>query len=205
MLKPAWPISILFLLTSLIVAGCSSSEGTADNQEFAVDALLLDIPDLPDGARTDTSPPEVCGPLPVLQSHGAQTGISPMFAFSQVRMKEAVGVLDTPESATVAYNALNHQERLECIRTAIEGFAREQDSVERLSLRPLRVREEGSLVRYLVIAPDAGVQNFVDIVSLKSGRCAASLLFLMTTGDQSRAMTDTVSSKAAELLSKPCN
>jgi hypothetical protein len=195
------------LLASLAgVLGCGSSENASVSVSRGpdADALIVGPRDLPDGAVAGESPPELCGPLPILEDKGTQTAISPMFAFGQKRVTEAVGVFGATRPATAAYEALNSQKRIECIRSAIESFGPGQGSVRTLPPRPLRIGNEDSLVRYRVLAPGSRLQSSVDVVAIRSGRCVAALLFAANGDGRLYGVTSKVSETANELLTGAC-
>jgi hypothetical protein len=160
---------------------------------------LLGAGDLPPGATAGISPAtEPCGPLPILADGGAETGASPLFEFGQVRLKEAVGVFSGTGPAVAAFDALNTEQRRDCIHSALEELGDGPGSLVPLPPRRLGVADDDSLVRFL--EPGTESPHSVDVVSIRSGRCVASLIFQAS----STATVLKMSATAAGLLADAC-
>lgn len=192
----------VLLVALLAIAGCGESDGgSSAATEGAPDRLLLQMEDLPEGSTVGEPPPELCGPLPVLEHDTKRLAISKMFIVGNARIIEAVGVFKTPELAASAYERLNNRARLECIRNAIASFG-SSPSVELQAPEDLDFGDEGTRVRYLVT--DSKRQGYTDVISLRTGPCTASLLVAIEGEDREDEATERASERAAEALDDDC-
>jgi hypothetical protein len=197
-------VASLLAVSLAIITGCGGDAATSTSSggDVSIESLVT-LKDLPGKATVEASLASgPCNPMPILASHGAEAAESPMFAFGHVRLKEGVGVFATPKAAAIAYDKLNATGRLECIGGAIETFGQRgtELSVKRLPSRSLSVGEEDALVRYLSIGPNSQPQNYVDVVSIKSGRSVAALIFLVESSNPTDSAVREVGNAAAGLL-----
>lgn len=173
------------------------------NRALAVKALVT-IEDLPNGATKEKSfPSEPCGPLPILRDNGASTAVSQLFVFGRVRMKEAVGVFAAEGPAAAGFKALNTEERQACISESLKR-SHDGESYESLPARSLGIGDEDSLVRFVETNAGPQPERFTDVMSIRSGRCVAALLFLVEGGRPSDATARQVGKKAARRLGEVC-
>jgi hypothetical protein len=199
-----------------ILPGCGDSEAeTSGNRDTTAESApaaepnlaaesLVGLPDLPNGATIKGRlPAEPCGPLPILKKAGAQTAKSKLFDFSGEKMTEVVGIFPKEEPAKAAYAALSSRKRFECIAGALQGFNPEQSAITVLRPRSLDVGDEDSLVRFLVEGSESSSRSHVDIASIRSGRCVATLIFLVEGGTRAGAAPD-VGRAAAKSLAGAC-
>jgi hypothetical protein len=192
---------LVFLVALLAIAGCGGSGGSSAATEGAPARLLLGMEDLPEGSSVGETPPELCGPLPVLERDTDRLAISKMFVVGNARIIEAVGVFKTPELAASAYERLNNRERLECVRNAIASFG-SSPSVELQQPEELDFGDESTRVRYLIA--DSERQGYTDVISLRTGPCTASLLVAIEGEDLKEEATERASERAAEALDDDC-
>lgn len=193
---------LVLLIVSLTVAGCGGGDsGPSAATGGAPDGLLLSMEDLPEGSAVGEAPPELCGPLPVLERDTDRLAISKMFVVGNARIIEAVGVFKTPELAASAYERLNSHKRLKCIGNAITSFG-SSPSVEVQQPEDLDFGDEGTRVRYLVT--DSKRQGYTDVISLRTGPCTASLLVAIEGEDAEDEATERASERAAAALDDDC-
>ncbi len=191
----------VLLIALLAVAGCGGSGGSPVATEGAPERLLLGMEDLPEGSAVGEPPPELCGPIPVLERDGGRTAITKMFIVGNARIDEAIGVFKTPALAATAYRRLNAHERLECIGNAIASFGA-SPSVAVQQPEDLDFGDEGTRVRYLVT--DSERQGYTDVISLRTGLCTVSLLVVVEGEDPSDEATERASERAAAALDDDC-
>jgi hypothetical protein len=179
------------------IAGCGGGGENASANPDAASALLLEAGDLPAEVKTiDGLENGPCNPLEVLKSSETSSAKSPMFVISRVRIQEAVGVFAGDDPAAAAYDALNAESRLSCIRgvVGLQGL-----SAKVLSQRDFNAGDEARTVQFEVRRSDSEPQGF-EIASIRSGESVASLIFLNTTGESSRALVDDAIRSAADRL-----
>lgn len=204
-------LSALLLGSFVLVAiGCGGGHDAASGADASNPGSLLLITDeLPDGTTTGETAPELCGPLPVLRKNGGQTAISKTFVVDEARVVEAVGVFDTPAGAKLAFDELNTSERLECIGNAIELLSG-ASSVETTPLESSDVGDDDAVVRYVAFddgsagdgEPEPNVYS--DIVTVRAGRCTASLLIGVESGDPPDVVSKETEQTVADRLSDAC-
>lgn len=199
---PKSPLLVL-LIALIAVSGCGGGdEGSSAAAAGTPASLLLGIEDLPEGSVVGAPPPELCGPLPVLERDGGQTAISKMFLVGNARIDEAVGVFKTPDLAASAYKRLNAHKRLECIGNAIISFS-SSPSVEVQQPEELDFGDESVRVRYLV-SDDSKSKGYSDVVTIRTGSCTASLLVAVEGENPSDEASDRASERAGESLDDGC-
>jgi hypothetical protein len=198
------PPVLVLLIALMAAAGCGGGgDGSSAATGGAPEKLLLSMEDLPQGSAVGEAPPELCGPLPVLERDNGRTAISRMFLVGNARIVEAVGVFRTPERAATAYDRLNTHKRLECIGNAIISFG-SSPAVEVQQPEELDFGDEGTRVRYLVSDAKSKSQGYSDVVTLRTGPCTASLLIAVEGEDPSDEASDRASERAAESLDDGC-
>jgi hypothetical protein len=194
---------LLALLIALIaVAGCGGSNDGSSAAAGTPESLLLSMEDLPEGSAVGEPPPELCGPLPILNRDGGRTAITKMFLVGNARIDEAIGIFKTAEQAATAYKRLNTHKRLECIGNAIISFS-SSPSVEVQQPEELDFGDESARVRYLV-SDDSKPKGYSDVVTIRTGSCTASLLIAVEGEDPSDEASDRGSERAAESLDDGC-
>ncbi len=195
---------LLVLLIALIaVGGCGGGDdGSSAAAAGTPESLLLSMEDLPEGSAVGEPPPELCGPLPILERDGGRTAISKMFLVGSARIDEAVGIFKTPELAASAYERLNTHKRLECIGNAIISFS-SSPSVEVQQPEELDFGEESTRVRYLV-SDNSKSKGYSDVVTIRTGPCTVSLLIAVEGENPSDEASDRASERAAESLDDTC-
>jgi hypothetical protein len=206
-------LSALLLSSLVLVAiGCGGGDEADSGAEASKpNSLLLVTSELPEGTTTGESAPEICGPLPVLQKNGGQTAISKTYVVDKVKVVEAVGVFDTPAEAKSAFNELNDKKRLECISGAIELFGG-ASSVDTTPLEPHDVGDDDAVVRYVAFDDDSAGNSgseskpdgYSDIVTVRVGRCIASLLIGIEGGGPPDAVSEETAQTVADRLSDAC-
>ncbi|MDX6609418.1 MAG: hypothetical protein QOF85_1343 [Solirubrobacterales bacterium] len=196
--------SLVLLIALIAIAGCGGGDnGSSAETGGAPDNLLIGMENLPKGSAVGEAPPELCGPLPVLERDNGRTAISKMYLVGNARIVEAVGIFKTPEMAASAYNGLNTHKRLECIGNAIISLS-SSPSVEVQQAEELDFGDEGTRVRYLVSGADSKSQGYTDVVSIRTGPCTASLLVAVEGENPSDEASDRASERAAESLDDGC-
>lgn len=185
--------------------GCGSV-ASAPQQAEPVDPgrLLIGAEDVPGASATAQTPPEVCGPLPVLGKDAGKTAISRMLLRAKARIIEALGVFERASLAKAAYARLNSRERLNCIRRAIETFGA-AFSVRLHAPRPIDLDGDAVLVRYVSVDDSAKIHGYSDVISLRIGRCTASLLVAVEGSEPSDARSTALARIAAGLLYDDCS
>ncbi|HVQ59135.1 MAG TPA: hypothetical protein VMS60_09560 [Solirubrobacterales bacterium] len=206
-------LSALLLSGLVLVAiGCGGGEETDSGADASKpNSLLLIASELPDGTTTGDSPPELCGPLPILEKNGGQTAVSKTFVVGKTKVVEAVGVFETPAKAESAFGELNDSERLECISGAIELFGG-ASSVETDQMQPRDVGDDDTVVRYVAFDDDSAGDSdgeskpdgYSDVVTVRVGRCIASLLIGIESGDPPDAVSEQTAHTVADRLSDAC-
>ena len=112
-------------------------------------------------------------------------------------MGEAVGIAPSAEEAASALEELQGPERLDCIRSAIESFGpSEEVAVTVEDPEPVAEGEEGTMVRLLEVDTRSKSLDSTTIVSFRSGRCVATLLFLLKGGGTGKAFLDNLTGRA---------
>jgi hypothetical protein len=192
------------VLLLLPIAGCGEgAETTATVREVQDPAavLLIQEDDLPPGNVEAEAIPEPCSPIPVLEQQGAEVLATPLFRIGNSSAAEVVGVMPSEGRARQALTALKGRERMLCIRSTIENFGpREGDSVSIGAFKPVSAGDEGSMVHLLEVDSASQPVNSTTIVSLRSNRCVATMLFLREGGSPKAALTDRLSGRAYERL-----
>lgn len=194
----------------LVAIGCGggddgSSQADASNPE----SLLLATSELPDGTTTGETAPELCGPLPVLQENGGQTAISKTFVVDEAKVVEAVGVFGTPANAKAAFADLNTRERIECIANAIQTLGGAA-SVKAAQPQSPGTGDDDTVVRFVAFDDGAAAggepepNGYSDIVTIRVGRCTASLLIGVEGGDPPDAVSEETVQTVADRLSDAC-
>jgi hypothetical protein len=199
---PRSPLLVL-LIALLAVGGCGGEEDDSSAAATGTpESLLLSLEDLPEGSAVGEPPPELCGPLPILERDGGRTAITKMFLVGNARIDEAVGVFRTPELAASAYRRLNTHKRLECIGNAIISFS-SSPSVEVQQPEELDFGDESTRVRFLV-GDDSKPKGYSDVITIRTGSCTASLLIAVEGENASDEASDRGSERAAESLDDGC-
>lgn len=192
-----------------LISGCGDGESeTVSAQEppnpsssQSPASLLLDKSDLPPGPVKEEGLPEPCDPVLVLEEQGAEAAGSPLYKLTSKIVGEAVGIAPSEEKATAALEELQTPERLACIKTTIESFGPgEGVEVTIEEPEPIAEGDEGSMVRLLEVDAQSQPVNSTTIVSFRSGRCVATLLFILRDGDAGDAFVENLTSRADRVL-----
>lgn len=201
-MKSIWT---LIAIMAALVGGCGGGEsesapGEAPSQPASPRSpasLLLDESDLPPGPVKAEALPEPCSPVDVLEGRSAEVAATPLYNLGARYVGEAVGIAPSEEDAVAAVEELLAPQRLSCIRSAIESFGPgEGMGVTVGRPEPVASGEEGSMVRLLEVDAQSNPVNATTIVSLRSGRCVATLLFVMQGGGLGKALVDNVTGRA---------
>jgi hypothetical protein len=194
---------LVLLVASLAIIGCGGGDNGSPAATGGADSLLIGMEDLPEGSGVGEAPPELCGPLPVLERDDGRTAISKMFIVGNAKIVEAVGVFKTPELAASAYDRLNTHKRLQCIGNAILSFGSSPE-VEVQPPAELDFGDEGTRVRYLISDADSKEQGYSDVISIRTGPCTASLLVAIEGEDPEDEASERASERTAESLDDAC-
>lgn len=196
---------LLVALLCLVFVAAASCGGNGSAPVSAIDpnGLLLRIDDLPKGSAIGQAPPELCGPIPILEKNGGRTAISKTLLVGEARIVEAVGVFNTPKQAESAYDELNERKRLECISNAINVFS-SASSVKMTRPQSIDPGDEGTLVRYLALDGRSKTQGYSDVLSIRDAQCTASLLIAVGSSEPSNVYSNPAGVMTAELLSEAC-
>lgn len=194
----------------LVLTGCGGGD-EAGSEADASDpgSLLLVADELPDGATTGETAPELCGPLPVLQKNGGQTAISRTFVVGEAKVVEAVGVFGTPAGAKAAFAELNTRERFECIANAVQTLGGAA-SVRAAPPKSSGVGDDDTVMRFVAFddgnagAGEPEPNGYSDIVAVRVGRCTASLLIGVESGDPPDAVSEQTVQTVADRLADAC-
>lgn len=181
------------------IVGCG---GGAEPQPVNVKSLV--IASLP-GVRSVEPPlPEPCGPVSELKEAGGKAALSQRFVLERGEAVEAAAIFKGEKPARAAYRALGEPSRLRCIAAAIENFTG-QPNVSYQRPQPFHLGDEAAVARYRISDPSSGRTGYSSIISLRVGRCTASIL--VSSEDQAavRQLAGSTSRAAAGLLSKPCS
>lgn len=200
------------LLSGLViaVAGCGGGDGASSRADASQpETLLLTAAELPDGSTSGEIAPELCGPLPILQKSGGQAAISKTFVVDEAKVVEAVGVFETPADAKAAFAELNTRERFECIANAVQTLGGAA-SVRAAPPKSSGVGDDDTVMRFVAFddaTADGGEpepNGFSDIVTVRVGRCVASLLIGVESGEPPDAVSDETVETVADRLSGAC-
>jgi hypothetical protein len=196
------------LLSILTIALASCSNGGSDISQAGrpqPSSLLLTIRELPRGTTTGEIPPELCGPLPVLQKSGGQTAISKTIGVGKARVAEAVGLFDTPAEAKSAFNDLNNQARLKCIASAISTFG-SAASVKAIRLQLPHIGDDDAVVRYISFNDDESKPvGYSDVGAIRVDRCTAALLIVVEGSHPPDSISEATMEAASNRLSRVCD
>lgn len=202
-MRARWLTVVGSSLALTALAACGGGEGNAADEEVAERSLLA-AKDLPAQVTTARELPEgPCDPQPVLIAAGAPIAETPLYELNGVRVKEAVGVFLEGQAAAKAFDSLNSRSRRECIRGLIGQFSsRPVSSIEAARARGMAAGDEAKLMSFRVPPQEgSGPPGHLDVVSIRSGRSVAALLFLTETGSP-EATVRAVSGTAADLLAR---
>lgn len=192
------------VLLLLPIAGCGEggeTTSTAQDVQDPATSLLIQKSDLPTGSVRAEEIPDPCSPVPVLEQHYAEVASTPLFRMEDRSVAEVVGVMPSMGSAKQALAELQERERMLCIRTTIESFGpREGELVTIGEFEPVAEGHEGSMVELLEVDSASKPVNSTMVVSLRSGHCVATLLFLTQGGSFTEGSVDRVSGRAYERL-----
>lgn len=189
-------LSLAAALAALL-SGCGSTAAEDKNAK----ALLVTLGDLPSGAKIAEPFPEPCGPIPTLEEGNTEVAATKPLGYGSVVMREVLGIFPKRELATSAYEELTSPERAECIRGALE----ELGPGERIELTPaasFEIADDDSDLLYRSFGSDGRLSGTVDAVSLRSGACLATLIFISEGKPQEGV--EEVSEAAADLLPDDC-
>jgi hypothetical protein len=198
---------LTILLTSmlgiaLLAAGCGGGDSETDWTAVDVDHLVFQSHELP-GVRQVGEPfPEPCGPVSVLEEGGGRAARSERFILRDGEAVEAAAIFRSERAARSAYRALNRPERLRCIAKAITSFS-PQLTIGLEQPEPMDVADEATVTRYRLLEPASQQRGYSNVISLRVGRCTASIL-VAAKHDAIERLTQSTSTIAAGLLSASC-
>jgi hypothetical protein len=193
----------LAVLLLLPIAGCGDGGEATSNVQDVQDpaALLIQKADLPPGMARGESIPEPCSPIPILEQQGAEVAGTPIFSSKDSSVAEVVGVLPSVVEAQQALVALEARERMLCIQATIENFGpKEGDSVTVGGSEPRAEGDEGSMVEFHEVDSTSEPLNSTAVVSLRSGRCIATMLFVNKAEGPDEVFIDRISGRVHERL-----
>lgn len=194
--KAKW-LAVLFLVP---LVGCGE-EAASPSGQAAPASLLIQESDLPPDAKAGDPIPEPCSPVPLMEEQNASTVVSSLFNLGRATVAEAVGVAPSEGEAESVLDSLQDEERMVCIQGVMENFGPGDGvSVELTTPVPRSEGDEGSLVRLTEVDQASEPVNSATIVSFRSGRCVASLLFVLKGGEPKEALIDRLSGRAEERL-----
>jgi hypothetical protein len=172
----------LVALALLLIAGCGGeSEQSASTDSAAVPtaSMLIRESDLPPGEIQTESIPESCSPILLLEEQDVETVGTPLFRLGADSVAEVVGVAASPAQAEDALEELHSQARLSCIQATIESFGMQPgESVEVGQPESTDAADEGSKVTLTVVDSGSSPTSTTTLVSMRAGRCVATLLFV---------------------------
>lgn len=187
---------LLVLGSPLLAIGCGGDSSAQSGNS----PLLIDAEDLPGEARTiEGLSDRRCDPLEVLDDERSKAAKSAMLAIGKTRVREAVGVFPGEGEAVRAYDALNARSRMTCIGEAIAE--RGAISVRIDSPDQLEAGDKGQAIRFEA-QRESGDRNSIEVVSIRSGRSVASLIFLSPTERPPPSLVRRVIGVAAGLLAR---
>lgn len=203
-------LSALLLCGLVLLTGCGGGdEGSSGADASNPGSLLLIADELPEGSTTGETAPELCGPLPILQKNGGQTAISKTFVVDEAKVVEAVGVFETPADAKAAFAELNTRERFECIANAVQTLGGAA-SVRAAPPKSSGVGDDDTVMRFVAFddgtagAGESEPNGYSDIVAIRVGRCTASLLIGVESGDPPDVVSEETVQTVADRLSDVC-
>lgn len=199
MLRMRGAMQALVVVLAIFIVGCGGGQTGLVSGGPA--SLLLDEDDLPPGTVKAEALPEPCSPLIVLEGQNARIAVTPLYNLGSRYVGEVVGVAPSETEAAAAVKRLLAPERLSCIKVTIESFGpREGVGVTVGKPEPVADGEEGSMVRLLEVDEQSNPVNVTTIVSFRSGRCVATLLFLLGGGGPETAFIGNLTSRAHGVL-----
>src|SRR6185503_5644775 len=114
-------IALVLGCLAAAASGCGEGNGGSGSRPDPA-RLLLTVHQLPGAVATGEEPPEICGPLPILEKQDGDTAISGIFDVKSVRVAEAAGIFDSLAKARARFDELGNRAQIECISEAIAGF-----------------------------------------------------------------------------------
>jgi hypothetical protein len=194
------------LVFAALVAGCGDGEGASTDHVSGITGVLIDLQDLPGHSQVAEDLPEPCGPLEVFEPKASETALSKMFVVGkdQARVKEAVASFDRTPEARKAFEALDFQNRQECIVQAILQLSPGGSKVGVEPSRDLPLADEARLTNYIVIRPTPENPGSVAAISLRAGSCVAALLVLVEGTRSDEDLVRSLAGLAGDLLERRC-
>jgi hypothetical protein len=189
------------LLLAAVLAALVSGCGSATAEDKNAKESLVGLEDLPSGAKVAEPFPEPCTPIPILEDGKTEVAVTKPLEFESIVLREALGIFPTEEAATSAYEDLTSPERVECVGRAIE----ELGSGEGIEVQPptsFEVAEQDSGQKYRSTGADGSTSGAVDVVSLRSGVCVATLIFISE--EEEEEGIQTVTEAVADHLPDSC-
>lgn len=180
-----------------LVSGC----GSATAEDKSAKEMLVTLDDLPSGAQVAEPFPEPCGPIPTLEEGRTKVAVTKPLGYGPVVMREVLAIFPDTELATAAYEDLTSPERAECIRGALEELG-PSERIEQEPPASFEVADDDSDLLYRSFGSDGRSSGTVDAVSLRSGSCVATLIFISEGKPQEGV--EEVSGAAADLLPDDC-
>lgn len=189
------------MLLAAILAAIATGCGSATAEDKNAKESLVTLEDLPSGAKVAEPFPEPCGPIPTLEEGNTEVAATKPLGYGSVVMREVLGIFPKTELATSAYEELTSPERAECIQGALEELGR-GERIEPAPPASFDIAEEDSDLLYRSFGSDGRLEGTVDAVSLRSGACVATLIFISEGKPQEGV--EEVSEAAADLLPGNC-
>jgi len=200
-LKPVRKLTVLLLLP---IAGCGGGEEATSTVQDAKDStttLLIQKGDLPPGKVKAESIPEPCSPIPLLEQQNAEVAGTPLLSLEDGSVAEVVGVVPSVGKARQALAELEDRKRMVCIRSTIVSFGPQEGEYVNIGQSEATGEgDEGSTVQISEVDSESKPINFTTVVSLRSGRCVATLLFLTQAGKPKGGFVNGLTDRAYERL-----
>ena len=189
----------MLLALSFLLVGCGRG---SEARPVNVENLVFKAHDLPRVRGVGAPLPEPCGPISQLKEKGGRAALSSRFDLRDGEVVEAAAIFRGVKPARSAYRALNAPSRLRCIALALRDFTGQTVGYEQP--RQLGIRDEAAVTRYKISDLSSGRSGYSNVVSLRVGRCTASIL--VASGDKvaAKRLMRLSGSRAAELFSRSC-
>lgn len=194
------PSPVLLVVLMALLGGCGESEAgplSGEDSSSKATALVLKESDLPVEVVRSEPLPEPCSPVDVLKEQDAKGAVTPLYVAPPKSVGEVIGITPSAKKAVAAMKQLHAPDRLECIGATMESFGQEEvGDVTMGKPEPIPEGEEGSRVRFVKVTAGWKSRSSTTIVSFRSGRCVASLLFLLKGEEPGTAFIDDLVGRA---------
>lgn len=190
------------MLLLLPIAGCGGGEeatSTVQDAKGSATVLLIQKGDLPPGKVRAESIPQPCSPIPLLEQQDAEVAATPLMSLEVGSVAEVVGVVPSVGKARQALAELEDRKRMVCIQSTIASFGPQEGEYVSIGRSEATGEgNEGSTVQISEVDSESKPINFTTVVSLRSGRCVATLLFLTRAGKPKGDFVDGLTERANE-------